>query len=94
MIEFHNPEAPTSVETVPYDLKLPIRGQSVAIALLSNGFPDSQPFLEHLGEAIRRLEPKIETKSFPKSNPTMPADDDLLQEIRSSCTGAIAAYGH
>ena len=94
MIEFHNPEAEIALEPIPYDLALPIRGAKVDIGLLANGFPDSAPFLEHLGEALRELEPGIRVNIFDKGNPTIPAGEGLLKDIKSRCGGVVAAYGH
>ena len=94
MIEFHNPDADVAVEPIPYDLALQVRGATVEIGLLANGFPDSVPFAEHLGEALRQLEPGIRLKSFDKGDPTNPAGEALLEDIQSSCAGVIALYGH
>ena len=94
MIEFHNPEAAAGVEPIPYDLALQIRGESPEIGLLANGFPDSESFLTHLGEALQNLAPDLQVTNFNKGNPTMPAGEDLLEGIRSTCAGVIAAYGH
>ncbi len=94
MIEFHNPEAEVAVEAVPYDLALQIRGKSVEIGLLANGFPDSEPFLAHLADAMRQLEPGIRVNSFNKGNPTIAAGEGLLKDLKSRCAGVVAAYGH
>ena len=94
MIEFHNPEAKVAVENIPYELTVPIRGQTVEIGFLANGFPDSESFLGHLGEAMHRLEPGIRVSSFNKGNPTIPAGEGLLDELKSRCAGVVAAYGH
>ena len=94
MIEFHNPEAASAVEPAPYDLALPVRGKTVDIGLLANGFPDSESFLTHLAEALQKLEPGIRFNSFNKGNPTIPAGDDLLNDVKTGCAGVIAAYGH
>ncbi len=94
MIEFHNPEAEVAVEAVPYELALQIRGKTVEIGLLANGFPDSEPFLAHLGEAMSQLEPGLRVSSFNKGNPTIPAGESLLNDLKSRCAGVVAAYGH
>ncbi len=94
MIEFHNPEADVAVKTIPYESAVPIRGKTVEIGLLANGFPDSETFLGHLAEALGRLEPGIRVSSFNKGNPTIPAGESLLNELKSRCAGVVAAYGH
>ena len=94
MIEFHNPEAEAAQEPIPYELSLPIRGETVELGLLANGFPDSVPFLDHLAEALRALEPGLQITRFDKGNPTFPAGEALLKDMTASCAGVVAAYGH
>lgn len=94
MIEFHNPEADGATEPIPYDLSVKVRGADVDLGLLANGFPDSGAFLDHLGDALRALEPGIRIHRFDKANPTMPADGDLLENVAAASSGVIAAYGH
>ena len=94
MIEFHNPEAKIAVEPIPYELAVPIRGESVQIGLLANGFPDSEPFLEHLGAAMQALEPGLQVTRVNKGNPTIPAGEAMLADLKSRCMAVVAAYGH
>lgn len=94
MIEFHNPEANVATEPIAYELAVPVRGANVEIGLLANGFPDSVPFLGHLAEALRALEPGIRVAHFDKGNPTVPAGEALVREVASRCAGVVAAYGH
>ena len=94
MIEFHDPEAPSAVENTPYELSVPVRGQAIEIGLLANGFPDSEAFLGHLGEALHQLEPGIRVHAVNKGNPTIPAVGPILEDLKSRCAGVVAAYGH
>ena len=95
MIEYHNPEAATGIESQPYTLSLAIKGaNSVSLGFLANGFPDSVNFLDALQEAMQSLEPGIVINSYNKGNASMPASDQLLAEIGGECQGVIAAYGH
>jgi len=95
MIEYHNPDASMAVEETPYELSVAVSGENaVRIGLLANGFPDSVPFLNELGEALQALRPGIEVLAYNKGNASIPAGEKLLGEIGGDCVGVIAAYGH
>ncbi len=95
MIEYHNPEASTSVEATPYELSLSVTWRAgLKLGLLANGFPDSESFLEELGLALKELEPGVELMSFNKGNASIAAGEELLAEVTQDCVGVIAAYGH
>ena len=97
MIQFHNPEAETAVEDELYTLSHDIsenEGENITVALLANGFPDSENFVKKVGEALVRKLPKLSTKFWNKGNAGVPASKELLEEIKATCQVAIAAYGH
>ena len=95
MIEYHNPDAPVGIEETPYELSLAIDPKApTTIGLLANGFPDSVEFLNAVGDAIRALFPSIRIREYNKGNATIPAGNQLLQEMTGECAGVIAAYGH
>ena len=95
MIEYHNPDAPVGIEETPYELSLAIDPKApTIIGLLANGFPDSVEFLNAVGDAIRALFPSIRIREYNKGNATIPAGNQLLQEMTGECAGVIAAYGH
>ena len=95
MIEYHNPDASVGIEAIPYELSLHVNRETTAtIGLLANGFPDSVEFLNAVGDAVRALFPSITLRAYNKGNATIPAGDQLLQEITEECAGVIAAYGH
>ena len=96
MITFHDPRGEVATESTPYDLEyiIPGDGDGVTVGLLANGFPDSQAFLEKLGEAISAKFSKVQIKIWNKGNAAIPAPEEMLAEIESQCQVAIAAYGH
>lgn len=97
MIRFHDPRGEVAVETTEYTLSKEIRdndGEGVTVALLANGFPDSDNFIKAVGEAIRGRLPNIRTMFWDKGNASIPANDEILGEIEAHCQVAIAAYGH
>ena len=97
MIEFHDPRGavgtPLEAYTLAHDLTAD-DGQGTTVALLANGFPDSENFLDALGAALKNRLPNIRVRAWNKGNASIPAPADMLDEIRSTCQVAIAAYGH
>ena len=97
MFKFHNPEAETAVEDELYNLSHDItenQGKNITVALLANGFPDSETFVKKVGEALVKRLPQLNTKFWNKGNAGVPASEELLKEIKATCQVAIAAYGH
>ena len=97
MIKFIDPRGKAATPIEPYELSQNVReneGDRLSVALLANGFPDSELFFKKLGEAIERRLPKISTRLWNKGNAGSPASDEMLHEITSSSTIAIAGYGH
>ena len=46
MIEYHDPQANSSVAVTPYQLGISLAGgRPLTVGLLANGFPDSENFL-------------------------------------------------
>ncbi len=97
MITFHDPRGEIGVEAEPYTLSHDLtagEGEGTTAALLANGFPDSENFLAAIGAALTARLPKLTVKSWNKGNASIPAPQDMLDEIKASCQVAIAAYGH
>lgn len=95
MIQYHNPEATVGIEKMPYSLSIAITDtDNMHIGFLANGFPDSENFLRELADAMQLVEPGIKAVSYNKGNASVPANEELLSEIDSRCTAAVAAYGH
>ena len=97
MITFHDPRGEVATPMEAYELAHDLsaqEGEGTTVALLANGFPDSENFLDALSAVLRERFPKLEVRSFNKGNASIPAPQDMLNDIRSSCQVAIAAYGH
>ena len=81
----------------PYTLSYDVAangGEGVTVGLLANGFPDSENFLNAIGDVLRQRLPKVSVKSWNKGNASIPAPQDMLDEMRDQCQVGIAAYGH
>ena len=95
MIEYHNPEGQVATAIEPYDLSASITGaNAISIGFLANGFPDSENFLNQLEQAMQIIEPGIEVHSYNKGNASIPANEEMLAQIKGECHAVIAAYGH
>jgi hypothetical protein len=97
MIQFIDNSGAISTQEEFYDLSLDIRpdaGSGVTIALLANGFPDSELFTKKVGAALEARLPNVRTLFWNKHNAGVAANDEMLDEIVSQCDVAVAAYGH
>ena len=95
-IEFHDPRGEVATPTEPYTLSHPISddGDGTTLGLLANGFPDSEAFLNQVGAALKARLPKLTVRFWNKGNASIPAPQEMLDEIKAHCQVAIAAYGH
>lgn len=97
MMKFIDPRGATSTPEKFYDLSLDIRlnaGKGITVALLANGFPDSELFTKKVGAALEARLPNVCTLFWNKHNAGVAANDEMLDEIFSQCDVAVAAYGH
>ncbi len=91
-IEYLDPQADPGESVTPYELSA--GSGALTIGLLANGFPDSVPFMDAVGESLRRVRPDVEVRAWNKGNASMVADDQLMGEITETCDAVVAAYGH
>jgi len=97
MIEFHDPTGLSARAVDSYNLAFDMAATAEdkpTIGLLANGFADSERFLRLIGDAIKVRYPTVTLKFWNKGNASIPAPEDMLQEIRRSCDAVVAAYGH
>ncbi len=95
MIEFHSPRGECSVPADPYTLGIDLASDGApVVGLLANGFPDSENFLRHIGDELKKLVQGVDIRLWNKGNASIPAPQAMLDEIKSQCHAVIAAYGH
>lgn len=97
MIKFIDPRGSVATEAEPYELSRDIhadQGAGTTVALLANGFPDSETFIRKIGEALKQRVPEIQILVWNKNNAGVEVGEEMLQEILAKCQVAIAAYGH
>lgn len=93
-VEFVDPRAEPGVAIEPYALRLDAGRADLTIGVVANGFPDSVAFLEELAPALRDTLPGARVVAFAKPNPSVVANDTLLDAMAAECDGVVAAYGH
>ena len=96
-IRFHDPRGEVATPIEPYELAHDLtrdEGAGTSVALLANGFPDSEAFLDALGAVLKERFPRLTIRAWNKGNASIPAPQKMLDEIQSTCQVAIAAYGH
>jgi hypothetical protein len=95
MLEYHDPRAEVEVENFPYNLTISLKGSNnVKVGLLANGFPDSENFLAHIADVLQEQEPGVTLVRFNKGNASIPASEEILNQIGDQCQAVITAYGH
>lgn len=97
MLKFIDPRGNDATVIEPYTLSKDLKsGDSSAttVALLANGFPDSENFLRAVAKALKKRLPDLQTKVWNKGNAGIEASDEIIAEMVADCHVAIAAYGH
>ncbi len=97
MIVFHDPRGEAATPVLEYALSHDLsatQGAGITVALLANGFPDSENFLQAIGQSLNAKYPALTLKHWNKGNASIPAPRAMLDEIKAQCHIAVAAYGH
>ncbi len=94
-VTFVDPRAQPSLPVDAYAVTLLDPATPATIALLSNGFPDSVTFLDHVETALTDAAPPgTRVKRFAKPDPSTPVSAKVLAEIVERCDALVTAYGH
>ncbi len=95
-VTYLDPRGTTTRPIEPYEATLRIpAGKPLVIGLLANGFPDSEPFLHRVGEALLAHTPTGTKLMFRnKGNASAPAPEPLVDEMAAEAHCVVAAYGH
>ena len=96
MLEFFDPHAEPGAEAHSYALGLgdALETRPLRIALLANGFADSETFIAEVGRALGRRLPNAEFVHAAKPNPSLLVADEMFDRLRAECDAVVGAYGH
>lgn len=92
MIRFHDPRGVQATPPEPYELAL--ENNRPTLGLLSNGFPDSENFLQIVGQVLAERMPEATIVHYQKPDPSIVASEEVLNQVASRCDALVAAYGH
>jgi|GEM_PF-90886 len=91
-VRFVDPRSASATQPEPYELRADLA--AATIGLLANGFPDSVNFLTEVEAVLRAQLPGATFARYDKGNASMLASPEMLDEIATTCTAVVAAYGH
>ena len=94
MIAFVDPRAEPSAPIEGYDLRIDVAAAPTTIALVANGFPDSEEFLDQIEKALAVAVPDASFRRFNKYNASAMISDAMLDEVVADCQAVVGAYGH
>lgn len=93
-VTFVDPRAEPGAPVEAYELTADVDAPGFTIGLLANGFPDSVAFLDQVQAALAEVLPHAAFRRWDKGDASSVAGPAMLEEIRSTCQAAVAAYGH
>jgi hypothetical protein len=93
LLRFHDPRAVPGAPQEPYTLALD-DWDGATIGLLANGFPDSDRFLDRVGDALAKAAPGLRLERYDKRDASSLASESLLAKISAACRAVVTAYGH
>jgi hypothetical protein len=91
-VAYYDPRPPRRRADEPYSLTVDLEN-AARVGLISNSFPDSGRFAEHVGQALTSLIPRVTTLRYSKPD-SSPATAETRARIARECDAVISAYGH
>jgi hypothetical protein len=92
MIELLDPTAEAAVQTVAYAAR-PDTLAGKRIALVENTKFNSDRILLKIGELLKQEYGAAEVKLYHKRNASVPAHEEIIEDIRKSCDLVVAGIG-
>lgn len=92
MVIYLDPAGSPAREVIDYDLRADLSGE-VRIAVISNGFPDSDRFRDILGKHLTEHIANSELVMFEKADPSSIYSDEELAKI-GECQAVTLVFGH
>ena len=92
MIELLDPKVETQASPIAYvDRPRSLEGKRVA--LIENTKFNSDKLLVRIGDLLKREYGVADWKLFRKHNSSVPAHDEIIQEVRKTCDVVVAGVG-
>jgi hypothetical protein len=92
MMELLDPTEDAAPQVLVSARRVPaLRGKRVA--LVDNTKFNSDRLLQQIGDILKAEHGVAETRAWRKRNASVPVDDAMLAEIRTTCDAAIAGIG-
>jgi hypothetical protein len=92
MMELLDPRVETRAQPIAY-VDRPRSLQGKRIGLVENTKFNSDKLLVRIGDILKREYGAADWKMFRKHNSSVPAHDEIIQEIRKSCDVVVAGIG-
>lgn len=93
-VTFVDPRGTADATIQPYQLSADLTATPSTVALLANGFPGSEEFLDAIEAAMSTQVPTASFARYNKRNASSLVSDEMLADIRERCDVVVAAYGH
>jgi hypothetical protein len=92
MTELLNPTTEAPTQTIAYAPR-PQALTGKRIALVDNTKYNSDRLLEKIGEVLKAEYGAAETRMFRKKNASVPAHQEIIEEMRKTCDVMVAGIG-
>ena len=92
MIDLLDPTAEATAQTVAYAAR-PDTLAGKRVALIENTKFNSDKLLLKIGELLRQEYGVAEVKLYHKRNASVPAHEEIIEEVRKSCDLMVAGIG-
>ena len=92
MIELLDPTTEAATQTIAYTPR-PTALAGKRVALVENTKYNSDRILERVGELLKTEYGVVETKMFRKRNASVPAHQEIIEEVRKNFDVMVAGVG-
>ena len=92
MAELLDPTTEATKQSIAYSPR-PASLEGKRVALIENTKFNSDKLLLRIGEVLKAEYGVAETRMFRKHNSSVPAHDEIVQEVRKTCDVIVAGVG-
>ena len=92
MIELLDPTTEAVAQSIAYAGR-PASLEGKRVALIENTKFNSDKILQRIGEILKTEYGASETRMFRKHNSSVPAHEEIIQEVRKTCDVIVAGVG-